>query len=324
MIAAEHRKAGAGLHIIGPSGIGDVSWLVSALWSVRAEIGRFDVLDGYPYRTVPYLEHLGFGSAYDKGLTYPMIQQFEQVHGYDAQAAGRSWSRITSLGTATVPLECNRWLELGRRLDAWLPDIPCDFHYQIPQLPEHTAGAARVIARAMAAHPMSAGPVVGISCASYRGSEAWKTWGRDDWVDCLRRVMQLGWRPLVLGGAWDDLSYAVACELELPDIVGKTSVPEMIEVLRWLDSYIGFSSGLNVIRTVLDRPAFALWPDFQQELSTSWAPQHMLDSRRYIASLWRPVEHVWPVMRAYLRRCEAERSVDAAAEPAEPPAKLNS
>lgn len=306
---------GKRLHIIAPSGIGDCSWLLSALWSVRDQISRFDALDGYPYRTVPFLEHMGFASKYDKGMTYPMIQQFEKVNGYSADSEDRSWARIASLGTATIPLECNRHLELGRGLETWLPDLTPEYHYPIPQNEADVASAARTIAKAMAVHPMKAGPVVGISCASYRGSEAWKTWGRDEWVDCLRRVIELGWRPLLLGGAWDDLTYAVACELDLEQacIVGKTSVPEMIEVLRWLDSYMGFSSGLNVLRTVLDRPALALWPDCEQcnqvELSTSWAPPEMLESRRYVASLWRPVNEVWPIMRTYLRQCESEMAV---------------
>src|SRR4029077_9798846 len=131
------------------------------------------------------------------------------------------------------------------------------------------------------------GPVVGISCASYRGAEAWKTWGKDEWVDFLKRVMDIGWRPLLVGGAWDALTTVIACELDLPFTVGRTSVPQMVEQMDHLDSYIGYRSGMTVIRTVFNRSAMALWPANsrcdQSLLMWSWAPDHMVQDGRYQA-----------------------------------------
>jgi hypothetical protein len=291
--------------IVLPSGIGDVSWAISALWSVRDQLERVDVVEGWPQRTVPYLELLGFQSDYVP-MSYDMILTFESIHQISAVHKDRSWEKISGLQSATLLLEPNKHLEAGFRLETWLPDLKPEFHYPLNVPKSDVERTAKTVAREMERHPMKYGPIVGISCASYRGAEAWKTWGIHEWKDLIRRIMSIGWRPLLLGGSWDDLTYAVACDLGLPDIVGKTSVPQMVAVMGMLDSYVGYSSGMNVIRTVLDKPALAFWPDFQNELRDSWVPQKMLDDRRYVSHLWRPVKNVWPVAKAFLRMCERE------------------
>lgn len=263
------------------------------------------MLAGWPQRTTPYMNLIGLESDYVP-YSYPMILGFESDHGINADSKDRTWGKIAKLQVASVLLEPNKWLENGKRLEEWLPDLPCEFHYPLPVGDADRERAAKIISKAMAEHPMKDGPIVGISCASYRGAEAWKTWQIEDWKDMLRRVMSIGWRPLLLGGNWDDLTYAVACDLELPDIVGKTNVPQMVAVMEALDSYLGYSSGMNVIRTVLDKPAMALWPDFQNELRDSWAPSEMLESHRYVSHLWRDPKQVWPVAKAFLRQCERE------------------
>lgn len=278
---------------------------MSALWSVRDQIERWDVLAGWPQRTTPYMNLIGLESDYVP-YSYPMILGFESDHGINADAKDRTWAKISKLQVANLLLEPNKWLENGNRLEEWLPDLPCEFHYPLPVSDDDRTRAQKIVDRAMSVHPMKEGPIVGISCASYRGAEAWKTWELEQWKDMLRRIMSVGWRPLLLGGNWDDLTYAVAMDLDLPDIVGKTSVPQMVSIMGSLDSYIGYSSGMNVIRTVLNKPAMALWPEFQNELRNSWAPQHMLDDHRYVSLLWMPVAKVWPVAKAFLRKCERE------------------
>lgn len=295
------------MRIIQPSGIGDWSWTFSALYSVRDQIEAWGIVAGWPFRSKEYVQlaHPEVACEYDENFRYDMILAFEQVNGISHRQEP-TWKKISALPHEPILLECNKHLEAGKPLATWLPDLPTEYHYPLNISVKDRESAAKKLLRCLAEHPMKDGPTVGISCASYRGAEAWKTWKAEEWVDCLKRMMQMGWRPVLMGGNWDDLTYSVACELDLPDLVGKTSVPEMVEVLRLLDSYVGYSSGMNVIRTVLDEPAFAFWPDFQNELRDSWAPPEMLESRRYVSHLWRPVELVWPVVRAFLRRCEAE------------------
>lgn len=296
------------LTLICPSGVGDVAWIINALWSVRSEIERIDILEGWPHRTREFVECCGFVSDYVP-LSYDMIQTFERAHGY-FYTQTPTWERVRAIEAATIPIEANKHLEAGKPLATWMRDLIPEYH---PPMHVDADVRARTVAyadRAMRAHPMGAdGPVVGISCASYRGAEAWKTWQLDEWKDMCRRIMSIGWRPLLIGGQWDDLTFALACDLGLPELVGKTPAGSgMIAICDYVDAYIGFSSGLNVVRTMLNKPALALWPEHQIELSWSWAPPAMLDSNRYVASRWLTPQQVWPVAKAFLRLCERERA----------------
>lgn len=298
-----------------PSGIGDISWLVSRVWPVRDDIAIIEVADGYPRRSGEYMELLPWQWCYGPH-EYGLIVQMEQMHGYSHHTGPVKWSHIRELGHSRVFIEPNQWLEAGRPLAEWLSDIPPEdtyFHYPLATSDDHKAKAAKLYATL----PRDK-PIVALSCASYRGAESWHTWNRDEWLDCVKRMVAEGWYPVFIGGHWDDLTMDVADAMDEAGIactswVGKTrQFGITVELLKRFDAYVGYSSGLNVIRTVLNKPAMAMWPDFegfsQEALSRSWAPPHMQEweTGRYIARLWRPLDDVWPTMRKFLRTCSDE------------------
>lgn len=296
----------AGMTLAVPSGVGDQSWICSRIWSVRDEIDTIEMADGWPQRSHQYFELLPWKSCYGEHR-YELIVAFEQVNELGMTPR---WEQVRAIKeSARIFIEANRHLEAGLPLAGWLPDIPAEetyFHYPLMTTEAHVARAVKLMAPAVAVGK----PLVGISCASYRGSEAWKTWGRPEWTVIISRILAEGWHPVLLGGYWDDLTSAVADTFEdrVTVLVGKTHFGEVTEILRRLDAYVGFSSGLNVIRTVLNKPAMALWPDHQEALSRSWAPPHMQEweSGRYVARLWRPPDEVWPTMRKFLKTCGDE------------------
>lgn len=306
-----------------PSGIGDFSWGWSKLYAIRDQIKEIRIADGWPYRTTPYVElcwspeerlaRPNNGASYGT-FAYKDIQMFEGVNEIASNPSYiPTWADVFEKvgGYAQILLQPNAHLEHGRPLHYWLSDLPTKYHYPLYTSTKDAAYAENLVTRLRLQSPHVLGiaaPLVGISCASYRGSEAWKTWGSGEWVAFLEKIVDAGWQPVILGGFWDDLSSNVAAALSLPDLVGRTDVAQMIEVLKRLDAYIGFSSGLGVIRTVLNLPAMSLWPDFQKELSTAWPPPDMLSSGRYVAAPWRdPVTDTWPVARRFLELCEEER-----------------
>ena len=275
-----------------PSGIGDFSWAYSKLKHVG--MANWAVADGWPHRTVPYIKLLeNVNDATYGPFNYTEIVRLEEQFGFGMTP---TWERVNQFLGENIYIEPNRHLEAGRRLEDWLPDLPCDFHYDIPVPMEDRQ-------RAMSLLQTFKRPLWGISCASYRGSEAWKTWGHDEWILYLKMLeAEVGGTILMLGGFWDDLTSTVATTGGYRDIVGRTSVPMMVEVMNLLDGYIGFSSGMGIIRTVLNKPVFMMWPDHQVELSTSWAPQNMLETRAYVASLWREPGLVFTRTKDWLRR----------------------
>ncbi len=275
-----------------PSGIGDVSWLYSKL----SNIGPLDykIADGWPYRTKQFLELLPYvRTAEYAPFTYRDIMNFEQIQNIGFHP---TWKDVRSRGFEECLIEANRHLELGKPLKDWMPDLPTNYHYEIP-VPAEDVERAIALLRGMNLKK----PIWGISAASYRGSEAWKTWGYAEWSRFLKMFLaEADGSNLLLGGFWDDLTATLADDGHA-DVVGKTSIGTAVEILNQISGYIGFSSGLGVIMTVLNRPTFMLWPDHQVELSTSWADPDMLLSGKYATSLWREPVLVYKNARRWLR-----------------------
>lgn len=272
-----------------PSGIGDVSWLYSKL--KFAEPLQWEIADGWPYRTKPFLDLLpGIAGVEYGNFVYSDIILAESIFENGNGFWPHKW---TDVGPGRTMIEVNRHLEAGRRLEDWLPDLPVDFHYPIRGSEAEALRAKNLLAG-------SEGPIWGVSAASYRGSEAWNTWGYAQWREFLKWFRDYaGGRIFLLGGFWDDLTSSLA-EDGYPDLVGKTSIGCTVEILRRLDGYIGFSSGLGVIMTVLGRKTFMMWPLHQQPLSTSWAPPEMLEAGTYAAHPWGEVEAVKRAVKRWL------------------------
>jgi ADP-heptose:LPS heptosyltransferase len=247
------------------------------------------IADGWPYRARPYLELLeGVESADYGNFQYSDLATIWSIQKCD------TWKEVLDKGMGEVLIECNTWLESGKRLEDWMPDLPTDFHYPI-----HTTDIDRD--RATELLKDFERPLWAVSAASYRGSEAWKTWGSNEWSEFLRKFKQLaGGTILLMGGFWDDLTSVLSAE-GYPDLVGKTSIGVAVEVLRQTAGYIGFSSGLGMIHTVLDKPTMLLWPAHQQALSTSWAPPEMLEQGTYVAMPWVSPDEVFKAAEVWHR-----------------------
>lgn len=274
-----------------PAGIGDISWMYSKLKHVNPF--RWLVADGWPARSVPYLKLLPRVADADYGrFDYSDIIRFEEAVGVGMSPY---WSDLKSYAGGNLFLEANRHLELGKPLAEWLPDLPTDYHYEI-RIPEEEGQRASKLIEHMPR------PIWGISAASYRGAEAWKTWGVVPWREFLKRwLAHAGGSVLLMGANWDDLTFALASE-GYEDIVGKTSVPMALWLVREIDGYIGFSSGLGIIRTVFNKPTMMMWPHHQMELSRSWADPEMMETGSYVATLWKEPEEVFAVARSWYRR----------------------
>ena len=279
-----------------PSGIGDVSWILSKLVHVKDREIHLRVADGWPHRTVKFLQLFPWIASAEYGaFNYEDIFAFQS---YNKDLV--TWEAIKEL--TNCPLAPNYHLERGKPLADWLPDLPTEFHYEIPVSEEEQDAAFRCLGGLKR-------PIVALSAASYRGSEAWKTWEVNEWMDFLCKLRELygQFTVLLMGGFWDDLTASLAFDLHKKaflhrEVVGRTSIGAAIEVLRHVDRYVGFSSGLGIISTVLRKPTFMLWPNHQVELSTSWAPPKMLESRQYMMSGWRNPDDV---LRIYSRWMEA-------------------
>lgn len=274
-----------------PSGIGDLSWMYSKLKHI--EPFKWLVADGWPARSVPFLKLLPGVRDADYGrFDYSDIVAFESAMHLGPTP---TLKQLEAFKGDNIFLEANRHLEMGKPLSQWLPELPTDYHYEVV-IPETEIERARKLIRGLKT------PIWGISAASYRGAEAWTTWGVEPWINFLDRWLEYaGGSVLLLGGNWDDLTFALSSERGYTDLVGKTSVPMALQIVKEIDGYIGFSSGLGIVRTVFGKPTMMMWPNHQVELSRSWADPEMLENKQYVVSQWRDPREVMQIAKAWHR-----------------------
>lgn len=284
-----------------PSGVGDCMWAVGKL--KHAGPLHYLIADGWPYRTQPWFELLGpeVVASVDYGkFTYTDIVTFQVAQRVTSTTP---WADLARQEWGQLLIEPNQHLEAGKPLADWLPDLPTDYHLRMHTSEEDQARAARLVGHLPR-------PITCISAASYRGSEAWKTWQYKEWSPFLRRLhAEVGGSIVLMGGFWDDLTASLE-EDGYPCLVGKTSMGCAVEVLRHCDQFIGFSSGLGMLNVAMWGKTFLLWPDHQVALSTSWADPAMKEEGlgTYATSLWRDPDDVWRLVKSWLKRPQhAER-----------------
>lgn len=293
--------------IVVPSGIGEFQWA----WTKYANTGeRFAILglDGAPRRLHQFCElHPAIEVFGYSGFDYSTVRSWQKNFGLG------TWARVTEQfprGKFTM-LACNPHLEAGHPLADWLPDLPTTYRYALHTTPEHKLQADQVLSR------VEPGDfTIGISCASYRGAAAWRTWTAVEWNTFLRLVQREvpHAKFALLGGSWDDLTSAlydpdgplrwVVDKRGIPP-VGTTSFGGVVEVLKRLDAYIGFSSGLgHVALHNCGTPVFMLWPEHEQLLSRSWVDPELLQNGAYVPSRWLGPEEVFKSAKLWLDRIQ--------------------
>jgi hypothetical protein len=254
-----------------PSGIGDISWLVSKLINAPEWPNiELIVADGWPFRADDYLKMLG-KCKNDRKSNYGSFR-FDDIVVFEKMNPYHNWSDITKRGFGVEYMQPNHHLEMGRPLDDYLPDLKTDYHYKLDiPVPDCKLNGSKWI---------------GISCASYRGAHAWHTWEEEQWTDLLTLLAKDDYKFVFMGGRWDDLTDSVAAYFPSNaghiNMIGKTTFSQACAIHKMLPFYIGFSSGLGIIRTVMSLPTMMLWPEHQQPLSFSWADPEDIDSKKYL------------------------------------------
>jgi len=254
-----------------PAGIGDASWIVSKLINAPEWPNiEFIIAGGWPFRTKPLFDMVGVRSTYGQ-FNYEEILMFEKLHPYI------TWKDISSNGFGVFYLQPNQHLERGDCLADYLPDLSTTYHYKIKTPSIKTKAYYKKLAK---------GKWIGISAASYRGHQAWNTWPMNKWKQLCELLIKDGYKICLLGGSWDDLTRALEHEVKCLNLVGQTSFEEACSIHKLLDYYIGFASGLGVMRTVLGLPTIMLWPNHMGAHMYSWADPLDATTGNYKASFY--------------------------------------
>jgi hypothetical protein len=223
------------------------------------------VTEGY-LRIVPFVARAfeSRDAPYDMAVDMPPGHRDARWSTLEGSAGWRGYDYV---------LVANGHLERGEPLATWLPELETDYAYEL-----NVPAAARRRAAAL----VRPGDVLlylsGIG--PNRGFHA-DTWTTEDWVRTMELFNQVGVEPVLIGAATaDDWGYrdlvaaAAKGRARFRDIVGHTSIPEIVAVIDLAGVWVGLNSGTGIVAASRGTPTVMLWSDSRYPIPGAVEPLH--------------------------------------------------
>lgn len=274
-------------------GLGDILWLYKRVSNL--DLPLFVSISNEnrhrPRRSGYLVDHLPrvVGWNYDDSTFAPGGHDWTQSADDPACAMGVLWADLGVKPNVKTRLECNRWLESGRRIEDWLPDLPTTHHFAFEPCPHPPAVEFRR-------------PCVVFHMAG------WPDVPDDVWGECMDLFGGIAHVYLV-GGSYDHRPRAVynARRRRGLSLLEDVSWPDLIGVLGACDFCFGHASGFTALADVLKVRGVTYNPASVPFLNGTWnSPEyrgmlHVDRVKDFRAAVYRAYESmagpdrgVWP------------------------------
>lgn len=265
------------------SGLGDLIWLFMKLVN-QSEKFNWKVSESSPQRAKPLFD---------------LFPQLAESFEYIPDCGYKKVKRNSYSGSwATAPrgefyLEANSHLEMGRRIETFLPDLETSFilNYSI-QIGGPAFDAQQILRRYyhetgdyLLSH--TPGNLIGIYTTSYSNSRYMSGWLIDEWLEFLQLILKLdkGYKFVFIGAEYDlGLSQELMNVLKPEDYINAIgqSLPVTIEILKRLHAFVGFQSGLSIINeTIGANQTVMLYAQALEEMIDTWPDPKRIESGQY-------------------------------------------
>lgn len=255
-----------------PAGIGDAIWILSKLVNSNERF-HFRIPDGSPQRgkqIFDLLPQVAESCTYTPDLNYTKIDK-------QNAAKGKRWSDIKQ---QAFTLSANTWLEAGKRLDLWLPDLPISYG-----LDYNTTAADKTTAFNLL---HDASHYIGIYGSAYSNARHWGMWGPDEWFTLIRLMYTRNkdMRFVIIGAPYDnDLAEILMDKLyeyKIPYVntIGQP-LSVVVELLKRLSYFLGFPSGLSILNETLGKDGIMFYPEKLKLMMNAWAHPDRIASGAY-------------------------------------------
>jgi ADP-heptose:LPS heptosyltransferase len=260
------------------SGIGDNIWLLMKLVN-QPEKFNFKLPDGFPQRGKQIFDifpQVAASAEYAKLKTKAVLA---------APNDRVQWSQITA---DTFNLSCNHHLDTGKRIERFLPDLKTSFILDY-DTGEYKEAAASFI-------PGS--NYVGIYSSSYHTSTNWGAWHDKEWFELSEMLHKQNpdFIFVVIGADWDaDLETSIIKRFDEANIPYIKLIGQPLglvcEVLKRLDMFIGFPSGLSILNETLGaKRTLMFYPKHLRPMQNAWADPQRIESNVYKGCQFCPPE----------------------------------
>ncbi len=269
-------------------GIGDTIWLFMKLIN-QPEKFHWKIGDGSPQRGKAIFD-----------LFPQLVESFEYIPqcGYNKvkrNATHGKWHKFTS---QEFYLEANSHLELGNRIENFLPDLPTSFKLEYATSYEDEGKALEILGfdsidtNEGKIYGGAIEPLIGIYTSAYSNARHWGGWEADDWIALIQLIHRYnkGYKFVFIGAVYDIgisqiLMEGMPKEMYINTIGQPLSV--VIEILKRLDCFIGFPSGLSIINeTLAAKQTIMFFPPHLSKLINAWPDPERIENASYKGCLF--------------------------------------
>lgn len=253
---ADHRALDQPLYVIKcHGGLGDIIWIYKVLQNLPYPLFLAISTENKhrPRRSGFLADHLPrvIGWRYDDTTFAPGGQDWPSPDD-PACMIDKTWYEQDIPLNVTTRVECNRWLESGRRLEGWLPDLSTTHHFEF-----EPCGPPTIEMKS---------PAVVMHLAGWPDvpDEVWVTA-----IDLFRPVAHV----YIVGGSYDHrprlLFQKVAKEGNV-SLLEDVPWTDLIGVLKACSYVFGHASGFTAIADVLKVPGAVINPRSVPRLVGTW------------------------------------------------------
>lgn len=250
-------------------GLGDCVWSLAKIYHMFSEREiAIKLSDGHPKRSGDLIDLLPV-----KNLGYVPWRDFPN-------GALDLDTDLDSLPDGEYYLQCNTGVDAGIKLADIFPKQPTNYHmpFNIPF--ERAQQAAKFLDTLQ-------GTKIGIYASAYTGESPWDV---KDWVYfcSLIRMAIPDVAFYVIGSNWDTRTMDVYESLRqqqfnVTSSIGQHKIGATIEVLKGLDYYFGYPSGLGILCNVVRTNSYMwIYKNFPQGLIDSYADPLDIESHKHI------------------------------------------
>jgi ADP-heptose:LPS heptosyltransferase len=255
-----------------PAGIGDNIWIAQKLLHTSEKF-KFLLPAGIPQRGKAIFDLL---PQITQCAQYNKVTSYNYIRDHNIQKRFPQWKGIVSSRISTLMLEVNTWLENGNRIEDFFPDLPTSFKIDFVTSEQDRKTASDFINSNKHSY-------VGIYATSYSTARAWGFWNYNEWVDLIKLIYKKDPSTVfvIIGASWDtDMGYSMMnlldqCRIPYISTIG-TPLGGTVEILKLLDYFIGFPSGLSIINEMLQCNGLMFYPPHLEKMMYTWADKERL------------------------------------------------
>lgn len=277
------------------AGIGDWIWILQKLVN-QPDTHHWVLPGGQPRRAhqlAPLLPGVISSVSWNDTLGYRTIK----TYGYKGL-----WKHTPN----EFYLQANTWLEAGKRIEDWLPDLKTSYRIKWGTS-EEDAEAARGLLRCtwvdfgnIEQEYYNDRKFIALYTSAYQKDARWKGWEAKEWLDFIQ-LFPKGYTFVIIGASWD-----IGIPEQLMPMLTLNSIPYVntvgqplgivIEVLKRCEAFVGFPSGLSILNETLGAgKTIMFFPPHLQAMQNTFAEPSRIEDGSFKACQWCVPEklHSW-------------------------------